>query len=102
MTSKGKFLLASMLMGVSLAADAAQIQHGDKIPKNRSAKVLPFRTEPTLPKGCKWYHFDYYGNIIHVDDRNTGDGFCQRIALNEESAIRKFKRYKKSLENKRL
>ena len=77
-------------MGITLAADAAQIQHLDKISSKRSGKVVPFRSEKVLPKGCLWYHFDYDGNITGVYRVNTGSGWFACIALNEKSARRKF------------
>lgn len=77
-------------MGIALAADAAQIQYGDKISTKRSGKVVPFRSEKVLPKGCLWYHFDYDGNITGVYRVNTGTGWFACIALNEQSARRKF------------
>jgi len=101
MTNKAKNALAAMMMGMALAADAAQIQHGDKISTKRSGKVVPFRSEKVLPKGCLWYHFDFEGNIIGLYRVNTGTGFWQCQALNEKSARRKFDNYKQLLNSKR-
>ena len=94
MTTKVKHLLDSMAMGLALIGQS----HG--IPKH-SGKVVPFRKDPIIPKGCYWYHFDFDGRIISYGNVNLKAGFWQCIALNGKAAKRKFDNYKQSLNNKR-